>query len=102
MRCRTLATTTATSLKLPEALKRRIEKLAARSGESPHALMVRALGEQVEAEELRQAFLEDAAKADADMQASGLGYRMEDVHAYVAAKVRGEKVRRPRPVRWRR
>jgi predicted transcriptional regulator len=94
--------TTATSLKLPEDLKQRIDSLAARSGESPHALMIRALAAQVEAEELRQAFLEDGAKADAEMQASGLGYRMEDVHAYVAAKVRGEKAKRPRPVRWRR
>ena len=96
-----MATTTATSLKLPEDLKRRIDELAARSGETAHALMIRALAEQVEAEELRQAFLDDAAKADAEMQASGLGYRMEDVHAYVAARVRGEKVKRPRPVRWR-
>lgn len=97
-----MAATVATSLKLPEDLKKRIDALAARSGESPHALMVRALAEQVEAEELRQSFVEDAAKADAEMQASGTGYRMADVHAYIGAKARGEKVKRPRQVRWRR
>jgi hypothetical protein len=35
------------------------------------------------------------------MQQSGVGYAMQDVHDYVAAKVRGEAVKRPKPVKWR-
>lgn len=46
-------------------------------------------------------FLDEAALADVAMQESGVGYAMPDVHAYVSAKVRGEQVKRPRPVKWR-
>jgi hypothetical protein len=35
------------------------------------------------------------------MQDSGVGYAMQDVHAYVAAKVRSERSKRPSPVKWR-
>ncbi len=46
-------------------------------------------------------FLDDAVRADVAMQESGVGYAMPDVHAYVSAKVRGEKVKRPSSVKWR-
>lgn len=90
----------ATSLKIPTALKRRIARLAARSGESPHALMVRALAEHVEAAELHAAFVADAAVAEQQMRASGEAYAMADVHRYVQARAAGRKATRPRAVRW--
>ncbi len=93
--------TTATSIKLPPALKAELEKLARRSGESTHAVMVRALTEHVAAAKRYRSFLDDAARADAAMQDSGVGYAMQDVHAYVAAKVRGKRAKRPSPVKWR-
>jgi predicted transcriptional regulator len=94
-------TVTATSLKLPKRLKSRMERLARRTGESTHAFMVRALESQVEAEERYQQFLRDGMEADEAMQQSGLGYEAEAVYAYLEARVRGRKVRRPRPTRWR-
>ena len=94
-------TIVATSLKVPRALKARIDRLAKRTGESPHALMLRALEAQLEAAERYQSFLDDGVRADEAMQASGLGYVAEDVHAYLAAKVEGRPARRPKPVRWR-
>jgi hypothetical protein len=48
-----------------------------------------------------QAFLNDGMRADDAMQRTGLGYQAEDVHRYLRAKVRGQKARRPKPVRWR-
>ena len=93
--------TVATSLKVPRRLKARIERLAKRAGESPHAFMVRALEGQVEAVERYQAFVADGMRADEAMQRSGVGYEADDVHAYLAAMVAGRRVRRPRPVRWR-
>jgi hypothetical protein len=36
------------------------------------------------------------------MQESGVGYAMPDVHAVIEAKVRGEQVKLPSPVKWRR
>jgi len=94
-------TITATSLKLPRRLKSRVERVARRSGESPHAFMLRALESQVEAMERYQTFLDDGMRADEAMQQSGVGYEAKDVHAYLEAKARGRVVRRPKAVRWR-
>lgn len=94
-------TTAATSLKVPRRLKLRLERLAKRARQSPHALMLQALESHVEAAERYQAFLEEGMHADLAMQQSGLGYEADDVHAYLAAKVAGQKARRPKPLRWR-
>ena len=94
--------TAATSIKLPSTLKAELEKLARRSGETTHAVMVRALSEHVAAAKRYRTFLDDAARADVAMQESGVGYAMQDVHAYVATKVSGKKAKRPSPVKWRR
>ena len=91
----------ATSLKLPKTLKSRITRLAKREGESPHALMVRLLEEQVQAAERFEQFLADARQADELMQESGLGYAAADVHGYLEAKIAGRKATRPKPIRWR-
>ena len=93
--------TIATSIKLPSTLKAELERLARHSGETTHAIMVRALAEHVAAAKRYRSFLDDAARADVAMQESGVGYAMQDVHAYVAAKVRGEKRKRPKAVKWR-
>ena len=91
----------ATSLKLPRSLKARIERISRRSGESAHALMLRALEGHMEAEERYQVFLDDGVRADEAMQRSGLGYAAADVHAYLAVRAEGRAARRPKPVRWR-
>jgi predicted transcriptional regulator len=93
--------TTATSIKLPPSLKAELDKLARRSGETTHAIMVRALSEHVAAAKRYRSFLDDAARADVAMEESGAGYAMQDVHAYVAAKVRGKPAKPPSPVKWR-
>ena len=92
---------TATSLKLPAALKAELDKLARDSGETTHAIMVRALSEHVDAAKRYRGFLDDARQANLAMLESGMGYAAEDVHAYILARARGEKVKRPRPVKWR-
>ena len=61
----------------------------------------RALAEHVAETKGHRSFHDDAARADVAMQESGVGYAMPDAHAYVSAKVRGEKVKRPGPVKWR-
>ena len=94
-------TTAATSIKLPSTLKAELEKLARRSGETTHAVMVRALSEHVAAAKRYRSFLDEAARADVAMQETGVGYAMQDVHAYVAAKMRGKRAKRPSPVKWR-
>jgi predicted transcriptional regulator len=91
----------ATSLKVPRKLKLQIDRLSKRTGESPHAFMLRALEGHVEAAGRYAAFLEEGAQADEAMQRSGLGFAAGDVHAYLAARAAGRAARRPKPVRWR-
>jgi len=62
----------------------------------------RALAEHVAETKRHRSFLDEAARTDVAMQETGVGYAMPDVHAYVAAKVRGKRAKRPRPVNWRR
>ena len=94
-------TTTATSLKLPKTLKARIVRLAKRAGESPHALMLRLLEEQIQAAERFEQYVADAAKADQRMQESGEGYAAADVHGYLEARIARRNAPRPKPVQWR-
>ena len=91
----------ATSLKLPKSLKARISQLAKRTGESPHAFMVRLLRERVQDVERFEQFVAEAQQADQRMQASGAGYVAQDVHEYLEAKAAGRKASRPKPVQWR-
>jgi predicted DNA-binding protein len=91
----------ATSLKLPKHLKSRIVRLAKRTGESPHAFMVRLLEERVRDVERFEQFVADARQADQRMQESGTGYAAQDVRDYLEAKAAGRKASRPKPVQWR-
>jgi predicted transcriptional regulator len=87
-----------TTLKLPDTLKRRIAPLAEAAGKTPHAWMVEALEAQVELADLRRAFVEDAKAAAAEVDAGGPLYAMEDVAAYVRARVAGKAAARPAPI----
>lgn len=90
-----------TSLKLPDALRKRVARLSKRGGVSPHAFMVRAIEAAAAAEEQRRAFVDDALEAEAEMEASGAGYAMADVHAWLRARVAGKRVARPKARSWR-
>jgi predicted transcriptional regulator len=90
--------TTSTTLKLPEALKKRIAPLAEASGVTPHAWMVEALESQAALAERRKEFVEDALASIADQRRSGALYAAEDVREYFIAKATGGKPRRPKPV----
>ena len=92
----------ATSLKVSKELKSRIARLAKRSGESPHALMLRLLEQQVESAERFERFVAEARLADERMLESGLGIEATDAHDYLAARIAGRKAARPKPVAWRR
>jgi predicted transcriptional regulator len=92
----------ATTIRLPVVLKRRIASAARRAGKSPHAFMLEAISAETRRAEMRRKFIDDALAADAEMERTGRGYAWEDVKAYLEAKVAGKPVRRPRPRRWRR
>lgn len=83
------------SVKLSEATKERIDRLAASKGTSPHALMVEAIESKLESEEKHSAFVEAALQSRADMLASGKAYDGDEFIAYARARLRGEKPARP-------
>jgi predicted transcriptional regulator len=88
-----------TTLKIPDKLKSRIERLARQSGRTPHSFMLGALEREVAREERRRDFVRAAMASDAAVEAGGAVYRAEDVHAWMERLAKGEKP--PRPAPWR-
>jgi len=91
----------ATTLKLPDDLKRRIAKLAASEGQTPHAFMVEALAREAERAELRQQFAADADESEEESLESGKACSLDATFDYLAARIRGKNLRRPRARSWR-
>lgn len=91
----------ATSLKLPDDLKRRIEALAAGLRKTPHAFMVDALEREAARLELRARFAADAAEAESRALASGEAIPLDIAFDYLESRAAGEQPRRPRARRWR-
>lgn len=92
---------TATSLKLPDGLKRRIERLAAAARKSPHAYMIEALLRDADQSELRQRFAADAEKSEQQAMETGKAYGLDATFDYLATRLDGGKARRPRARSWR-
>ena len=93
------AMTATTSIKLPPELKERVAELARKTGRTPHSLIVEAVERHTFYEERMQEFIEEALQADAEMEAGGEAFSLEDITAYMEKLVRGEKPPRPRPCR---
>lgn len=91
----------ATSLKLSDELKRRIERLAAGEHKSTHAYMVDVLAREVERSELRARFAEEAATSEADTLAGGKTYDLAQAFDYLEGRLAGRKARRPKGRAWR-
>ncbi|MBS0365818.1 MAG: hypothetical protein JSR67_08360 [Proteobacteria bacterium] len=91
----------ATSLKLPDELKRRIAALADEAHTTPHAFMVAALAREAERQELRARFAADAAASEAQAHRSGRTVALHVAFDYLDGSLAGRKLRRPRTRRWR-
>ena len=86
----------AVSLRLPEEVKKQVEKLARERDTTPHAFMLEAIREKVEAEDARQAFLTEAHKRLARMKEAGTGIPSDEVFDYLQKRAAGHKPARPR------
>ena len=91
----------ATSLKLPDDLKRRIVRLAAGAGQTPHAFMIDALAREAERSELRARFAADATESEREVVATGKTHTLDAAFKYLEARVAGKTIRRPRTRPWR-
>lgn len=89
-----------TSIKLPDELKARIQRLAELSRRSPHSVMLEALEREVAREERLYEFVQEAMRSDKDIEEGGNIYRADDVHAWLERMAQGVATERPKP--WRR
>jgi predicted transcriptional regulator len=86
----------AVSLRIPDDVKRRAEKLADSQDTTAHAFMLEAIREKVEAEEARAAFHAEARRRLARMKRSGLGVPAAEVFDYLEQRALGKSPRRPK------
>jgi predicted transcriptional regulator len=91
----------ATSLKLPDDLKRRLERLAADARKTPHAFMLEVLAREAERSELRQRFAADAGQSEQEALSSGKAHPLAAAFDYLEKRVAGAKARRPKARSWR-
>ena len=88
-----------TSLRLPDALKQRVNALAAQVNKSPHAFMVDLIAAETVRIEEDRAFMAHAEASLKHYQETGVGYDADEVHAYLPAKIQGVMFSEPKPVK---
>lgn len=86
----------AVSLRVPESFKKRIARLARRRNTTPHALMLEAIGEKLDAEEARAEFHAEAQRRLKDMKKAGTGIPAVEVFEYLESRARGGQPARPK------
>ena len=87
-----------TTIRLPEALKARVERLAAASGGTVHAFMLQAIAEAADQRERREAFHAEADRRLKKMLRTGEYLAHDDLRNYAMALARGDRPEPP-PVR---
>jgi len=80
-----------TSLKLPEALKATIAKVAAFEGKTAHAVMVDTLQSAMDDTLMRQQFYADGEASYQDSLRSNTVFGAAEVKAYFMARTKGKK-----------
>jgi len=86
-----------TTLRLPDALKDDLARLAEAEGTTSHALMIELLAEGARARRERAEFHAEAQRRLRRMARTGEYLEADDVRAYVLARGRGEQPVRPTP-----
>lgn len=74
----------ATSIKLADELKQRVQKLAAQRDRSPHYLMREAIQRYVEQEEARDSFLREARESLRHYEETGLHVTGEEMREWLS------------------
>ena len=86
----------AVSLRIPEEIKRRVEKLAEARDTTAHAFMVGAIEERLLAEETRAEYHAEATARLSRMKKNGKGIPAAEVFDYLRERVQGKPAARPR------
>ena len=90
-----------TSLKLPDALKQRVNALAAQANKSPHAFMVEAIEQEARRGEKYQQLLARAQASKREFDETGMAYDADEVNAYFRAKIQGIELPKPTLVKYK-
>ncbi len=85
----------AVSLRVPEDVKKRVDRLAGAQDTTAHAFMLEAIRDKVDAEEARAEFLAEGRRRLARMKKSGKGIPATEVFAYLDARSKGGNPARP-------
>ena len=85
----------ATSIKLDDTLKGRVQNLAEARRRSSHWIMREAIAQYVEREEKREAFKQEAIRAWEEYQQTGLHVTLEEADAWLAKLEAGENAEPP-------
>lgn len=88
-----------TTIRLPDELKARIEKLTAGSGSTAHAFMVGAIAEAAGRMERQQEFEAEAVRRLQHMQETGEYITLDDLRAHAQALAGKEAPAKPSPRR---
>jgi predicted transcriptional regulator len=86
---------TTTTIRIEEDLKARVAAAAERAGKTAHAFMLDAIAQTVEQAELDEAFHRVADERWAEILATGKTVTWDDAKAWLEARSRGERPRKP-------
>lgn len=84
-----------TTIRLPQELKARIAKAAERAGKTTHSLILEAIDEKAEREELRADFDAEADARFSKILATGETIPWAEMRNYLESRVAGKQVMRP-------
>lgn len=87
----------AVSLRIPEKIKQRVERLARTRDTTAHAFMVTAIEERLVVEETRAAYHAEAEGRLEQIKKTGKAIPAEEVFDYLRKRVQGKTAVRPKP-----
>jgi predicted transcriptional regulator len=87
--------TTTTTIRIEDELKARVAAAAERAGKTTHAFMLEAIARTVEQAEQDEAFHRVADARWANVLATGKTVAWDDAKAWLEARSRGERPRKP-------
>jgi predicted transcriptional regulator len=85
-----------TTIRLPEQLKKRLGEAARKAGLTPHALIIQAIAERVDAEEKQGSFIAEAEARYENLVSTGEAIAWPEMRRYLENRRAGKRGRRPR------
>ena len=85
-----------TTIRIPNELKARLSQVAENLDSTPHALIIDAIAQRVEAEERRDTFYKVAEQRFANIAESGKAIPWDAMKSFLKARVAGQDIKPPK------